>query len=165
MGVRGLSYEIHGRIRGFAEGCADPVVIEAVRSSQASPRAFPPAVPPHGFYDERMDDAIFDAVPGAMGVFAVVFGVLFVGVLIFIIVTTTRKWKAAKEAGYDPLTMETQIAAQAMKSELMRPAGTPGTAPGSKTLEERLSELHDLHARGLITDAEHAEARTKALQG
>lgn len=91
-----------------------------------------------------------------------VFGLVFVGVLAFSIVVAACKWKVAKEAAYDPLTMDTEIAAQVGRSALLRPAGA---AVERKSIEQRLSELDDLHARGAITDAEHAAARTKALEG
>jgi hypothetical protein len=44
---------------------------------------------------------------------------------------------------------------------------SPGTAPQApgKSIEARLAELGDLHARGIITDAELAEARSKVISG
>ncbi|MEW1961307.1 SHOCT domain-containing protein [Microbacterium sp. NPDC077644] len=110
-----------------------------------------------------MDDALFDAVPGSMGIAFAIFGVLFVAAVIFIIVAAARNWKAAKDAGYDPLTMQTQATAQVLRSELLRPSGTPVAGAAPPSIEQRLAELDDLHARGVITDAEHAAARASAL--
>jgi len=107
-----------------------------------------------------MDELLFDEMPGFMDIAFVAFGVLFVAAVIFIIVVAVRNARAAKNAGYDPLTMQTDITAQVMRSELMRPAGSP-----QRPLEERLAELDDLHARGVISDDEHATARASALAG
>lgn len=110
-----------------------------------------------------MDDVFFGGMPGFMGVAFAIFGVLFVAAVIFIIVVAARNWKAAKDAGYDPLAMQTQATAQVMRSELLRPAGTPVSQAAPASIEQRLAELDDLHARGVITDAEHAAARASAL--
>ena len=115
-----------------------------------------------------MDDLIIDDTPfQQMSGFMTLFGVLFVGVLIFIVVWVVRRWKVARDAGYDPLAMDTQIAAQLGRSELLRAAEptAPGAPAQRRSIEDRLSELDDLHARGVISDAEHAAARTKALEG
>ncbi|MEJ6555237.1 SHOCT domain-containing protein [Microbacterium esteraromaticum] len=115
-----------------------------------------------------MDDLIIDDTPlQQMSGFMTLFGVLFVGVLIFIVVSVVRRWKVARDAGYDPLAMDTQIAAQLGRSELLRAAEptAPGAPAQQRSIEDRLSELDDLHARGVISDAEHAAARTKALEG
>jgi len=108
-----------------------------------------------------MDDVFFDTGPDLSAVF-VLFGLLFAGVVIFIIVVAVRKWNVAKEAGYDPLTMDTQIAAQVGRSALLRPSDAVSERP---SIEQRLAELDDLHARGVISDAEHVAARAKALEG
>jgi hypothetical protein len=60
----------------------------------------------------------------------------------------------AKSLGHDPFTMETELAAKAIDSQLLS-AGT--------TLEGRLRELDDLRARGIITVDEHAKARAEAI--
>ena len=41
-----------------------------------------------------------------------------------------------------------------MNSEILAP---------TQSLEQRLTELDDLHRRGVISDAEHTTARAKAL--
>jgi hypothetical protein len=107
-----------------------------------------------------MDDAFFDTGPDLSGVF-VLFGLLFAAVVIFMIVTVVRRWNVAKKAGYDPLAMDTQIAAQIGQSALLR---RPDAAPERPSIEQRLAELDDLHARGVISDVEHVAARAKALE-
>lgn len=106
-------------------------------------------------------ESVFFVFPVLIGLGFVLFGALFIGFIVFLIIVIRRNWKTAKDAGYDPLTMETQMAAQVMNSELLRPAAAPAPA----TLEQRLAELDDLRVRGVISDAEHASARTKALEG
>ncbi|MFE6734281.1 SHOCT domain-containing protein [Microbacterium sp. NPDC057650] len=106
-------------------------------------------------------ESAFVIFPVLIGLGFVLFGLLFVGFIVFLVIVIRRNWKTAKDAGYDPLTMETQMAAQVMNSELLRPAAAPAPA----ALEQRLAELDDLHRRGVITDAEHVAARASALQG
>lgn len=68
-----------------------------------------------------------------------------------------------RSKGVNPVFAREQLEAKIINS----PALTPDRAtqaPG-KTIEERLAELEDLHARGIITDAELAEARSKAIFG
>ena len=91
--------------------------------------------------------------------FVVFFGlvVLFiVAVVVVMIVTISRNAAKARELGHDPLTMQTELTARAMDSSLLAP---------QKSLEARLAELDDLHARGVITAEEHAKARADTLSG
>ena len=74
--------------------------------------------------------------------------------------------------GIDLLTVDQDLAARLMQSEMLRPAdGTAGAAAGgaaggaAKSVEERLRELDDLHERGVISAEERAEARAKILGG
>ncbi|MDR2997311.1 MAG: SHOCT domain-containing protein [Microbacterium sp.] len=110
-------------------------------------------------------ESAFVILPVLIGIGFVLFGLLFVGLIVFLVIVIRRNWKTAKDAGYDPLTMETQMAARVMNSELLRPAAVPVAAPAPLTLEQRLTELDDLHARGVISDTEHISARAKALEG
>jgi hypothetical protein len=73
-----------------------------------------------------------------------------------ILVMISRNAAKARELGHDPLTMQTELAARAMDSELLAPR---------PSLEARLAELDDLHARGVITADEHAKARAEVLAG
>jgi hypothetical protein len=83
--------------------------------------------------------------------------VLFIiAVAVVMVVMISRNAAKARELGHDPLTMQTELAARAMDSELLAPR---------PSLEARLAELDDLHARGVITADEHAKARAEALAG
>ncbi len=95
-------------------------------------------------------DAAFSLMPILVGVFVV----LFVAAVGFMIFSTVRNYKASKNAGLDPFTLQTELAVRAAKSEMLAP---------KKTLEEKLAELDSLLARGLITRDEYTQARLKAL--
>jgi uncharacterized membrane protein len=95
-----------------------------------------------------------------MGVgFATFFGIVvlfIIAVAVVMVVMISRNAAKARELGHDPLTMQTELAARAMDSELLAPR---------PSLEARLAELDELHARGVITADEHAKARAEALAG
>lgn len=98
---------------------------------------------------------------GAMNILGAGFVIFFALAVLFIIavavvmvVMISRNAAKARELGHDPLTMQTELAARAMDSELLAPR------PG---LEARLAELDELHARGVITADEHAKARAEVL--
>ena len=80
------------------------------------------------------------------------------GGMVLVVVVALRNRKVLKDAGLDPLTAEAQLAVRFAHSGLLSPAASPAT------LEQRLAELADLHARGVISDEELAAARAKALQ-
>lgn len=82
------------------------------------------------------------------------FLLLFVCAVVFIVVSAVRSRRVLREAGLDPLTAQAQIAA--------RFANGPLAAP-NKTLEQRLSELEDLRARGVISEIEYATSRAAVL--
>ncbi|WP_242090079.1 SHOCT domain-containing protein [Curtobacterium sp. DN_7.5] len=98
--------------------------------------------------------------PGAgPGAFGVVFGVIAVviglGFVAMIVTVAVRSARMAKR-GQNPFTLQEDLAYQAMQSKTLAP---------DKSLEQRLAELDDLHARGVISDEEHRLARAEALRG
>jgi len=97
---------------------------------------------------------------GAFGIgfvlMLILFGLFFAAVVTFMVIAITKNAKKASELGHDPFTMETELTARAIDSQLLKP---------EQTLESRLAELDDLLARGVITPAEHATARADALAG
>lgn len=102
-------------------------------------------------------DAVFDAMPIFLGIFAVVFVIA----VIFIAFVWARNYKAAKNAGFDPFTLETELAVRAANSGLLAPAQQ---APQThKSLEQKLTNLDRLLAKGSITSEEHKAARLKLL--
>lgn len=92
------------------------------------------------------------------------FGYLFVGVLGVIllvvvvgVISTVKRWRAAKDAGLDPLTADVQVLGRLHQSQMLAPPDTRATT------EQRLAEVEDLHRRGVITDDERAGARRRIL--
>ena len=77
-------------------------------------------------------------------------------VAIFVFYAITRGWKASKKAGFDPMTMNVQVAAKAMDSKLLAP---------NESIEDRLLKIDDLRSRGVITEAEHAAGRAEIIRG
>ena len=111
-------------------------------------------------------------MPAGMTAAIVVFGIFFVGVVVTMVALSVHRYRKAKSQGIDLLTVDQDLAARLMQSEMLRPAdGTAGAAAGgaaggaAKSVEERLRELDDLHERGVISAEERAEARAKILGG
>lgn len=119
---------------------------------------------PDGFGDPGFGDPGFGLFAGGMGIAFAVFGVLFVAALVFIIVSSVRRYRVLKDAGVDPLTVEAQIAAKVLQSDMLSPSRDAG-GRDDRPLEQRLAELDDLHARGVISADEHRDARAAALRG
>ena len=86
-------------------------------------------------------------------VFAIA-GVFILTVFVLVVVSAVRSRRVLRDNGLDPLAAHAQIAARLAHGPLAT------AAPG---LEERLTELDGLRRRGLISEAEHAAARTAAL--
>ncbi|MGB9033925.1 hypothetical protein BLJ79_15210 [Arthrobacter sp. UCD-GKA] len=96
----------------------------------------------------------FDDLVVGFGVFGVLFAVAFVAVIGFIVFVAVRNYKASKNAGLDPFTLQTELAVRAAKSQMLAPR---------QSREQRLAELEDLLARRVITPEEHQRARMKIL--
>lgn len=93
------------------------------------------------------------------GWFGIAFGVvaaLAILTTLTIVLVALYRGKRMADRGQNPLTMQEDIAYQAMQSRTLAP---------DKPLEQRLAELDDLHARGVISDEEHRSARAEALRG
>lgn len=99
-------------------------------------------------------------MPGLFdGWFGIAFGVvaaLAILTTLTIVILSLYRGKRMADRGQNPLTMQEDIAYQAMQSRTFAP---------DKPLEQRLAELDDLHARGVISDEEHRSARAEALRG
>jgi len=109
-----------------------------------------------------------DGFSGAQTAFTGVFGVVLVVVLIgmvFGIVVAVRKYLLLKRAGHDPFTVDAAIAAKVLNSDMLRPGtAVPDDSP-ARTIEQRLAEVDDLHARGVISADERIAARAAILGG
>ena len=109
----------------------------------------------------------FSQVPGPGDVFGVVvplFVLVLIGVAVFTAVSAARNHAAARRGGLDPMTAETGLQV-ALKRKLESDVRSQPVPPVPKTLEERLAELDDLAARGVISDAERVDARARLLGG
>ena len=90
------------------------------------------------------------------------FSIMFIGVSVFIgvimvivAISLVKNFKVMKARGVNPLTAHGEIAARM----------ATGTLLEGKSVEQKLAELDDLRKRGVISDAEHAEGRKRALGG
>lgn len=106
------------------------------------------------------------SIPGdgdaLFGAFGVVFAIVLTFVLlIFALIIGTTIYRAVRlrRQGLNPLTLETDLAAKVLKSDLLR--STPPRAAPSKA--ERLAELDVLAANGTISPAERESARERIL--
>lgn len=117
--------------------------------------------------DTDTDTGFFDATIAGIPLVFVVFLVFLLAVVGGIVAVIIKNYRYAKSRGYDPLTMETEMAARLMESQLMQPGSPSETAPAASTgtVEERLAEIDGLHERGVISAEERAAARAKILGG
>ncbi len=74
---------------------------------------------------------------------------------VFVIVTVIRNARRTKKAGYDPMTLQTELAVRAMNSRTLAP---------ERSLPDRLAELEQLKDTGTISAAEYSSARADILR-
>jgi len=91
---------------------------------------------------------------GVMGVMVGLFLLLFVSVVVFIIFTWVRRYRAAKNAGLDPFAGDIQLMGAAKDSAMLAP---------ERSVAERLAEVDALRAAGTISADEHAAARARII--
>ncbi|MCH6232165.1 SHOCT domain-containing protein [Microbacterium sp. CFH 31415] len=113
------------------------------------------------------DDSGFGSpsIPAEFSVVFALFAIVVVAGIGFSIYVGVRKYAILKQAGHDPLTVDAALAAKVLNSDLLRPGTAVDDAAPAKSLEERLSEVDSLHARGVISDDERAAARASILRG
>jgi len=104
--------------------------------------------------DPGSASSLFDNVDTVFSVGIPLFAMLFIAVIGLIIFVAVRNYRKAKSAGFDPLTLETELMARAANSAMLAP---------EKSLEDKLAELDSLHSRGIITRDEYLQARRDAL--
>ncbi|MFP7834737.1 SHOCT domain-containing protein [Marisediminicola sp. LYQ134] len=94
---------------------------------------------------------------GLSAVFPYVFSVVaafIVLVFVFVIVSRVRAAKKVRDAGHDPLTLDSDLAVRAMESKALAP---------DESVESRLADLEQLLVARTITADEYAEARRRIL--
>jgi hypothetical protein len=94
--------------------------------------------------------------PGIPGWFIAIFVIM----IIVAIGTAIARASYRSSRGLNPFFPQDQVDATIVNSQIMRPAAPEQPA---KTIEERLAELDDLHGRGVISDDEWHEGRSKAI--
>jgi hypothetical protein len=97
-------------------------------------------------------DTLFQIVPIIIAVGAVIVLLGFVAVIVLIV----RNARKVNRAGYDPTTLQADLAMRVLGSDILTPA---------QGLEARLGELDALRAKGVISAEEHAAARAEVLSG
>ncbi len=125
---------------------------------------------------------VFEPVPigldpsAGMGMssgFATLFAIIVVLVIaggVAGVVINARRYRLLRRAGHDPLTVDAAIAAKILDSDLLRsdttrPEGADALEAPERSVEQRLAEVDDLHARGVISADERAAARAAILAG
>jgi hypothetical protein len=111
--------------------------------------------------DPGVGDPMMGMSTGMEGAFGLVL-ILVVAGVIFSIVVGARKYRILRDAGTDPFTVDAAVAAKVLKSDMLAP---PAASAPARSVEERLGELDDLFARGVISADEHREARAALLRG
>lgn len=118
------------------------------------------------------DDHSGELFSGGFGALFLVVVILIVAGVIFTIVVNARKYRVLKDAGVDPLTVDAQLAAKLLANPALAPVvavsgadepAVPYTDLAPRTIEQRLADVDDLHARGVISDDERRAARASIL--
>ena len=93
-------------------------------------------------------------MPGTVVIGLIVFGLFFVFVVMLMVVSATKRYRAAKDAGLDPFAGDIQLMGAAKDSQLLAP---------ERSVEERLAEVDGLLAAGTISQDEHDAARARII--
>ncbi|MES2094702.1 MAG: SHOCT domain-containing protein [Actinomycetota bacterium] len=93
---------------------------------------------------------VLAAFPAVFAVAAVIIGL---GIVVTIALAV-RNSARVRAAGHDPLTLRTDLAVKLLDSEALSTKAT---------VEQRLKEVDDLLARGVISESEHSSARVAIL--
>ncbi len=101
-----------------------------------------------------MPDPTDPALPGLVGGAAAVIVVLVIVVFVGIVALTVYRAVRLSRQGVNPLTLETDLAAKALQSDVLR---------RSPSKAERLAELDALVADGRISATERDAARARIL--
>jgi Short C-terminal domain len=105
-----------------------------------------------------------DPTAGFASVFPIIFGVFLVIIVVIAGVTLVAgamKTKRVVESGHNPLTLDTDLALKVLDSQALAP--TDRRSVEQRPVEQRLAELDALHAKGAISEDEHAKARERIL--
>jgi hypothetical protein len=110
--------------------------------------------------DDQIDPSQVDPIlndtgfPAIIGVGFAVFVIFFLGILVLIVVSSVKRYRAAKAAGLDPFAADVQVMGRVHDSALLAP---------ERSTQERLAEIDELARSGSITAAERDAARARIL--
>ena len=91
---------------------------------------------------------------GLMGVLMALFALFFAAVVVLIIVTAVKRYRAAKAAGLDPFAGDIQLMGAVAHSKALAP---------DVPVEDRLSEIERLYQARSISAEERDAARARIL--
>ena len=100
---------------------------------------------------------IDQGIIGGLGIFAVFFvlaGIFILLIVVFMIFSIVRRYRAAQQAGLDPFAGDIQVMGQVKNSALLAP---------ERSVVDRLAEVDQLHAAGTISADELAASRARIL--
>ena len=105
--------------------------------------------------DQTMLPVTIDqGIIGGLGIFAVFFvlaGIFILLIVVFMIFSIVRRYRAAQQAGLDPFAGDIQVMGQVKNSALLAP---------ERSVADRLAEVDQLHAAGTISADELARPGT-----
>jgi hypothetical protein len=105
-------------------------------------------------------------MPGSSPGIPSLFIVLVVIVFLVGIGTSIWRYSVLRRGGLNPFVAREQLEARLNQSlSTAPPPVPPPPPPPAKSIEQRLAELGDLHARGVITDDELAAGRAAIIAG
>ncbi|HET8970381.1 MAG TPA: hypothetical protein VFN19_04915 [Candidatus Nanopelagicales bacterium] len=99
-------------------------------------------------------EMIAGGVPLLLVIGLVLFAVLFVAVLVMIVVSASKRFRAAKRAGLDPFAADVQVMGALANSAALAP---------ERPVADRLAEIDVLHRAGTISGPEREAARARIL--
>ena len=85
----------------------------------------------------------------------IVMALVAVAVFVVAIVSIVRNTRKVRQHGLDPMTLQADLAAKVMQSDLLS---------GGQTKAQRLGEVDAMLTEGVITPDEHAAARAAILR-
>ena len=111
-----------------------------------------------------MENAALWIVPLIIGVSLLFFASVFALITIFIVRVYKRNAAAARQAGMDPLAMETQMYGKVYNSQLLNQGLNPEATQGQRPMADRLEEVEGLYRTGAISAQERQSARDAILR-
>lgn len=101
-------------------------------------------------------DGFFSGMPTGFMVFFVLVSALVAAGFVFAGISFVRNARRLRQAGIDPLAVQSDLLIGLKKSPLLA---------GATSLEDRLAEVDRLYQAGKISQAEHQQARSALLGG